>query len=408
MSQEGTEFGICARENEIKQLKDYITDKVETKKSGIVYMPGGPGTGKSMCIKYVMNRINSIPKLYINCAKIFKPKDIVGTIFDEFGLKQLSRSAKKVSIDDMIERLKNYFSAKATLSHLMVLDELDELPKSNNLDLFRELFSLAEQPDSKLIIVAIANTTDLTSRRDIMNCEFKKECLVTRIVFRPYSSDQLRMILQWYVDNDDRFSDHEIDKNAIMLIAKRFSRLKGDVRGAVNALTSSVQDVKREEKLEDERNRPEKANKELYPTPPGTPNPKTPIATMKRRTTCQSASKSVTKRMPKTLHKSDEMPYGHQITLICFQELCNKSRLECTTVKDGMSLILSVLDKSGLLSDPDEVRAIIDILSTQGVLRLKKKPPQTMISLIVSDVEIEDIVPQRDKIVRLIKALPKL
>lgn len=396
--------GICARNEEIKQLREFIQGRIQSKKSGIVYMPGGPGTGKSMCVKHVMDQIKSIPSLYINCAKVFRSRDILSTICDVYKIGQIS---KRTSELDMIDKLTQFFTAKKTGSHLMIMDEIDELPKSKAQDLFKKIFGWAEEKDSKLILIAIANTTDLTSRRDIMNNILGKDCShMTRIIFRPYTSEDLKTILQWYVDNDPYLEGREIDTMAITLLARKFSRFRGDIRGAVNALKSSVEDVIMSEEKE---NTPEpQLDDSIYPTPPSTPTPKTPTTRRLTRATCPSVSKSISKRTAKkTLHKSDEMPYVHQVTLTCIQQLCSKARSDNISINTCIQLVHPVLEKSCLSTSRHEIRAIFENLAAQGIIGMKKTLNQMKISLRISDGEFQDIVSDREKIVSLIKALPK-
>lgn len=125
---------------------------------------------------------------------------------------------------------------------ILVLDEIDKLVTSkNDNDLLISIFDLAT--NSKLILIGIANTLDLTQSSLCKLSAFAGK-LVQRINFKPYSEKEILQIL------NARLSKAPLsvfDPKALILCAKTVSKhYYGDIRKALDICGRSLDIIERE------------------------------------------------------------------------------------------------------------------------------------------------------------------
>ena len=113
-----------------------------------------------MSVNYVLSKINNKGKLHYNCFKATSSKSVLTKIWEALNMGSHTRKNEA----EMSAKLASKLSGRTCKPFLMVLDEMDQLPKSSNFNLFSTIFSWTKLEFSKLIIVGIANTLNLTSR----------------------------------------------------------------------------------------------------------------------------------------------------------------------------------------------------------------------------------------------------
>lgn len=383
------EAGICGRNKEIKEIQQFISSKISRKQSGILYLTGPPGTGKSMSVQYVLDNMKDIPKLNINCLRAQSSKVILSKICSQVGLEKFT----KFNESEMINRLSKKFTGRTTSAHLIVLDEMDQLPKSKNVDLIRTIFSWPNQDNSKLILVGIANTVNLTSRyQTISHIIGKDDQHMTKIIFRPYNIKDVREILNWYLENDENFEEGSLEPKVLDMIASKCARENGDIRNALNSLKSAIDDSLAQQRHKTESELP---NIPDLLTPPATPPPNSPC---KEKTNLPSFVNSVKKRQRTTNYKEDQFPFPHQIILTCIYKLCSTRKDSVVDSQRCKELVELVMQKYGYKTARDDYRAMLDNLELQGLIGLKKGRPKDRVVLKISDNELTNLVQRKDMI----------
>lgn len=122
----------------------------------------------------------------------------------------------------------------------MLVDELDRLVTKKN-EVIYNLFNWPNQPHSRLIVIAIANTMDLPERQ--LNGKIRSRLGSNRINFMPYNHTQLADILRSRLTG---LPDTVIDSGAIDMASKSVARITGDARRALDICRRAIEKVESE------------------------------------------------------------------------------------------------------------------------------------------------------------------
>ena len=147
----------------------------------------------------------------------------------------LGLSGKKVSSIHALELLTERFSKSTTndapwyffkFNHsIVIMDELDLLLTKNQKVIYN-FFDWPNKPNSRLIVLAIANTMDLPERT--LSNKVASRLEMKRITFQPYSYQQLVEIVKSRLESFDVFSP-----DAIQFCARKVASVSGDARRAL-------------------------------------------------------------------------------------------------------------------------------------------------------------------------------
>eukprot|EP00116_Pleurobrachia_bachei_P001519 sb/3461781/ len=146
---------------------------------------------------------------------------------------------KAVTPDHANLLLSEYFGRSEKKSILLVVDELDLL-WTRKQHVMYNLFDWPNRPNSKLVVVAIANTMDLPERM-LMN-KVASRLGLTRMTFQPYSHHQLHGILTSRLEMVDGVFAPE----ACMLAARKVAAASGDARRALDICRHALDVAERE------------------------------------------------------------------------------------------------------------------------------------------------------------------
>lgn len=161
-----TSSSLPGREKEIQELVDFFNEIIDEKKSGSIYISGSPGTGKSASITNIINSVEFKKRLtcvYVNCTSINSIGSIYRKICGELNLKPGNGTTER----DYSLAVEEFLTKKHSKTVMIVLDEIDQLMGKKQTILYR-IFEWPALPNTKLILVGIANALDLTGLLGIL------------------------------------------------------------------------------------------------------------------------------------------------------------------------------------------------------------------------------------------------
>jgi len=130
---------------------------------------------------------------------------------------------------------------KCRLPVLLILDEVDELLSSSDME---NVYKLLEWPhkSSNLLMIGIANSLDLTDRL-LPRLQLQPEHKPQLLKFSPYTREQMLSIINdrlGSVELDNKQSD-VFDRNALMLCASKVASTTGDLRTVFEVCRQSME-----------------------------------------------------------------------------------------------------------------------------------------------------------------------
>ena len=228
---------LPCRQEEFQTIIDYLKNilhhSTSNHNSGPLYISGMPGTGKTATVLAVINKLKSEIKLglindfefvQINGLRLSSPQDAYSVVWRAL---TGDYAAPKTALN----QLKNYFLNKTSeVNHQLIclLDELDYLVTVNETVVYNFL-EWSQQPQSKLIIIGIANTMDLPERLSKRSLSRMGGRHLNRLPFRAYSYDQIFLILS----NRLRNLNEIFDQKTLEFAARKAAAYAGDLRSAL-------------------------------------------------------------------------------------------------------------------------------------------------------------------------------
>lgn len=237
-----TDFLPC-REQEQEQIKNYIKEGLEINGNyNSLYIAGMPGTGKTACVKRVIEILENEFKNKKNM--FFTTLFLCGTEYPFINkiyktiYQFIFSNKRKIRKKRYALLINNFFydRNKANICHLndpsnshiiLVIDEIDFLINKNQTFLYN-LFNWSSYENSKLIIITISNTLDFPNR---LLPKIQSRMGKNKIMFKPYNKDQLSTIVESKGIDFNHFSP-----DAIKLCCMKVSAINGDLRRTIQIL----------------------------------------------------------------------------------------------------------------------------------------------------------------------------
>lgn len=176
------------------------------------------------------------------CSVVLVNYYVLTTCIDTILWKHLSDDNKSVSSQLARKKLDQYFgnasntilssssALQARRMTVVLIDEIDYLKTKDD----RTMYDFCNWPvmsNSKLFIIGVANTIDLLEQQTARNVSRAPSGPQLRLVFPPYSYEQMAAIL---VARLGEFRGIVMDENAIVLTSRKAAAAGGDVRRALN------------------------------------------------------------------------------------------------------------------------------------------------------------------------------
>eukprot|EP00108_Taenia_solium_P006460 TsM_000840600 transcript=TsM_000840600 gene=TsM_000840600 len=225
---------VVGREKEISILNQLLFSWISERCSGIIYISGAPGTGKTATVTQVVQRLaseNMCRPLFLNCMHMTAPRVVYTCILESLGQKSIVKSAFTT------EKVISYVEAQLTraskrLPLIVVLDEVDQIATRCQ-EVFHTVFGWPERlKNAHLILIGVANALDLTER--LLSGLQTLSLRLIHVAFSPYSMDQIvKIIYSRLISASGEGLQPALDDLAVQFCAKKVAASSGDVRKAL-------------------------------------------------------------------------------------------------------------------------------------------------------------------------------
>jgi len=234
-----TPLDIKHRDEQINQIASILAPVLKLERPSNLFIYGKTGTGKTLSIKHITNKIKEVGKknnipiktIYTNC----KLKKIADT---EYRLiAQLARELGKAIPPTGLptdEVYKIFYSAVDMKKQLvvLVLDEIDQLVKKAGDGLLYNLTRINEElSNSQISIIGISNDLVFVNTLDP---RVKSSLSEEELVFPPYNAFQIKDILNQRAKK--AFKEGVIESGVIEKCSAYAAREHGDARRALELL----------------------------------------------------------------------------------------------------------------------------------------------------------------------------
>ncbi|KAJ0264862.1 Origin of replication complex subunit 1B [Hirschfeldia incana] len=197
-----------------------------------MYIHGVPGTGKTVSVLSVMKNLKAEVEagsvspycfVEINGLKLASPEKIYTVIYEAL-------SGHRVGWKKALHSLNERFSEGKRIGKedekpcILLIDELDLLVTRNQSVLYN-ILDWPTRPNSKLIVLGIANTMDLPEK---LLPRISSRMGIQRLCFGPYNHTQLQEIISTRLNGIDAF-----EKQAIEFASRKVAAISGDARRAL-------------------------------------------------------------------------------------------------------------------------------------------------------------------------------
>ncbi|KAL3838204.1 hypothetical protein ACJIZ3_022795 [Penstemon smallii] len=225
---------LPCRDKEMDEITTFVKGAIcdEQCLGRCLYVYGVPGTGKTMSVLASMRNLKSEvdaghlrPYCFveINGLKLASPENIYSVIYE--GLTG-HRVGWKKALHFLNERFsdENKHGKEDRKPCILLIDELDLLVTRNQAVLYN-ILDWPTKPNSKLIVIGIANTMDLPEK---LLPRISSRMGIQRLCFGPYNYQQLQEIISSRLKGIDAF-----DKLAIEFASRKVASVSGDARRAL-------------------------------------------------------------------------------------------------------------------------------------------------------------------------------
>lgn len=227
------------REEQFDQLFINLESAISAETGTCIYVSGTPGTGKTSTIREVIGQLElrvqegelrPFSFLEINGMKMVHPNAAYEHLWEALGRGQMAAS-------NAMTALESAFNSNESLAErgvmVVLLDELDQLVTKGQ-QLMYNFFNWPSLPNSRLIVIAVANTMDLPER--LLSNKISSRVGLTRVQFPGYTHEQLHeILLQRLGDASDL-----IEPEALDYAARKVASVGGDARRVLDFVAQAV------------------------------------------------------------------------------------------------------------------------------------------------------------------------
>jgi cell division control protein 6 len=224
------------REREISELVFALKPAAMGRKPNSVFVSGGPGTGKTVTLKYVLHELEEFSDrakcIYINCFETFSRNGILVKTINELGYPVPERG---LGSEEIYERLVALLKLKKVIP-VIVFDEAEQLLKNeDSKKLLYDFSRLGEEKGLFLGMVFISNDSFFLS---VLDERIRSSLQASCLAFERYSPVELKEILK---DRSNyAFFGNAVEEEVIPLCAAHAAKNGGDARIAITVLLKAA------------------------------------------------------------------------------------------------------------------------------------------------------------------------
>ena len=235
------------RTEEKKKVLDILREAIVNGSAAKpVYISGMPGTGKTATVLTSINTLkaemesNDIPDftfIEINCLRLQSPLEAYTVLWRGISGNHVSAKMAKTKLTDLFENASiNKKQHKDRKVIICLIDELDFLLTRDE-EVIYNFFNWPLLNDSKLIVLGIANVMDLPERMST-RVSSRMGISLERMVFQPYSHEQIREILEGRLQE---LSLQIFDKASMEFVSRKAATVAGDLRAALKICQRTIE-----------------------------------------------------------------------------------------------------------------------------------------------------------------------
>uniref|UniRef100_F1KTP7 Origin recognition complex subunit 1 n=1 Tax=Ascaris suum TaxID=6253 RepID=F1KTP7_ASCSU len=228
---------LPCRENEFEQICAFVKQSI--RKDALcrsMYISGVPGTGKTATVIQAIRQLKlskdcaAFDFVMVNGMEIADPKEIFAEIYI-----QLFSVKKKIAANTARRKLNDMFRSfdESRLPLVLLVDELDLLCTKRQ-DVVYDIFNWSSNEESRVSVLAIANTLDLPER--LLSRRVGSRLGLNRMCFQPYDHDEISSIIK-----DRLCGSAAVEEDAVELASRKVASVSGDLRKALDILRRAAQ-----------------------------------------------------------------------------------------------------------------------------------------------------------------------
>uniref|UniRef100_A0A803J8X8 Cell division control protein n=1 Tax=Xenopus tropicalis TaxID=8364 RepID=A0A803J8X8_XENTR len=372
---------LLARDSETATIKAFLTSHVSGGKPGSLYISGAPGTGKTACLNKLLQEskddLKQCKTVYINCMSLRSSQAVFPAIAEE-----ISGGKSSIAAKDIVRSLEKTVTSKGPII-LLVLDEMDQLD-SRGQDVLYTVFEWPWLPNSRVVLIGIANALDLTDRI-LPRLQARPQCKPQLLNFSPYTKDQIATILQERLNQVS--GDQVLDNAAIQFCARKISAVSGDARKALDICRRAVEIVEADV-------RGQTVLKPL--TESLSPSKEVPSNPVPKKVSLPHISRVLSDvygdKMASSGGSSESFPLQQKLLVCALLLLTRQSKIKEVTLGKLHEAYSKVCRKQQVPGvGQSECLSLCQLLETRGILGLKKAKEArlTKVSLKIEERDIE-------------------
>ena len=241
---------LPCREEEQNEIYNYIKNGLKTNGNyNPLYICGTTGTGKTECVKRIINIITEenkeniyVPFRYhfLNAVNFDTNMKLIKSIYNFIFSKKSpeTKVSKYLNMLDLFFSQRNKYNGSIYLndptnSHIiLIIDEIDYLLNKFQIMLYH-IFNWSSYQNSKLIIIALSN---LIYINEYMSSKIVSRFGQNKILFKPYTKEQIREIINYKGINLNLF-----DEDALKLVSMKVAAINGDLRRVIIILRHAIE-----------------------------------------------------------------------------------------------------------------------------------------------------------------------